>query len=151
MTDPGVYFPHASDAMWPFLALIGAVISVPLLGFAILMVIAGHTSRVRASAAAVIALALVTASLWGLFRADSDFREAETSHRAAYLEKTSAWLEQAYGVRLAEAELSEILTPGGISGRFEGATTFIVVRGDRDTGRLVVTDLNGAEILPIQQ
>lgn len=137
--------------MWPFLALVGAVISVPLLGFAVLMVIAGHTARIRAIAAAAIALALVTVSIWGLFRADSDFRDAETAHRAAYLERASGWLEQAYGVKLAEAELSEILTPGGITGQFEGANTFMVVRSDRDTGHLVVTDRNGAEILPIDQ
>jgi hypothetical protein len=61
-----------------------------------------------------------------------------------------AWLEQAYGVKLAEAELSEILTPDGVSTRFEGATNDIVVRGNYDTELLVVTDRNGAEILPIQ-
>jgi hypothetical protein len=150
MANPGVYFTYASDAMWPFLAFAGAVISVPLLGIAILMVIAGHTSRIRAVAAAVLMLALATVSLAGLVRADADFREAETAHRAAYLERVSGWLEQAYGVKLAEAELSGVLMPGGIAGQFEGATAFIVVRADRDTGRLVVTDRNGAEILPIQ-
>ena len=150
MANPGVFVPYASDAMWPFLAFVGAAISVPLLGFAILLVITEATLRIRAVAAAVLTLALATVSLWGLFRADSDFREAETAHQAAYVERVGGWLEQAYGVKLAEAELSGILTPDGISGQFEGATTFMVVRGDPDTGRLVVTDRNGTEILPIQ-
>jgi hypothetical protein len=59
------------------------------------------------------------------------------------------WLEQACGVKLAEAKLSEIsrLRPAGISGQFEVATAYIVVRGERGTGHLVVTERNGAEIL----
>ena len=150
MANPGVFFPYVSDAMWPFLAIVGVVVSVPLLGFAILMTIAEPSLRMRAVAAAVFTLALTTVSVWGLLRADSDFREAEIAHRAAYVERVGGWLEQAYGMKLADAELSGVLTPDGISGQFDGAATFIVVRGDIDTGRLVVTDRNGAEILPIQ-
>jgi hypothetical protein len=152
MANPGLYFPHASDTMWPFLAFIGAVISVPLLAFAILMVIVGQISRIRAVAAAVLMLAIATASLAGYVRADLDYREAEVAHRAAYVGRVGGWLEQAYGAKLAEAELSTIwgLRPGGISRPFEVATTFIVIRADRDTGRLVVTDRNGAAIFPIQ-
>jgi len=150
MANPGIYYPYATDTAWPFLALAGALISVPLLGFAILMVVTGNTSRLRAVAAAVVTLALATVSVVGLFRADSDFREAETAHRAAYVARVGDWLEQTYGVTLADAELSGILTPAGISGQFQGATTFMLIRGDQDTGRLVVTDRNGTEVLPIR-
>jgi len=148
MANPGVFFPYASDAAWPFVALLGAILFVPLLGFTVLMVITGQTSRIRSVAAAVLLLALATVSLAGLFRADSDFREAETVHRAAYLGKASGWLEQTYGVKLSDTERSGLLMRSGISGQFDGATIFIVVRGDRDTGRLVVTDRSGTEILP---
>jgi len=150
MANPGIYYPYATDTAWPFLALAGALISVPLLGFAILMVVTGNTSRLRAVAAAVVTLALATVSVVGLFRADSDFREAETAHRAAYVARVGDWLEQTYGVTLADAELSGVLTPAGISGQFQGATTFMLIRGDQDTGRLVVTDRNGTEVLPIR-
>ena len=150
MANPGVFVPYASEVTWPFLALVGALVTVPLLGFAILMVIAGQTSRIRAVAAAVLALALATVSLWGLFGADADFRQAETANRAAYLGQVSEWLEHDYGVKLTETELSALLRSGGVSGQFDGATAFIVVRGDRDTGRLVVADRSGTEIPPTQ-
>ena len=149
MANPGVYFPYASDTAWPFLALIGAVVSVPLLGFAILMVIAGHVSRMRSMAGAVVALAIAALSIVGLVTADTDFRTAETAHRVAYLGEARAWLDREYGLNLTEAELSEVLTPQGVSGQFEGIAAFITVRGDRDTGNLTVTDRNGVEIPPI--
>jgi hypothetical protein len=151
MANPGVYFPYASDTAWPFLAFVGGVISVPLLGFAILMVIAGHVSRMRSVAAAVVALAIAAASIGALAKADSDFRKAETAHRTAYLGEARAWLERGYGVNLTEAELSEVSTTQGISGQFEGATGFITVRGDRETGDLIVTDRNGVEIPPVEE
>jgi len=150
MANPGVYFSYASDTAWPFLAFVGAVFSVPLLGFAILMLIAGHVSRMRTVAGAVLALAIAAVSIGGLITADSEFREAETAHRIAYLGEARAWLERGYGVNLTEAELSELLTTEGISGQFEGGTAFITIRGDRDTGNLVVTGRDGVAILPFE-
>jgi len=150
MANPGVYFPYASDATWPFLALVGVLFSVPLLGFAILMMIVGHVSRIRSVAAAILTLAIAAASVWGLIKADSDFRAADIAHRIAYVEEVSVWLARGYGVILTEAELSEVLTPQGVSGQFEGATAFITIRGDSETGNLVVTDRNGVEVPPIQ-
>ncbi|MET4580794.1 MFS family permease [Conyzicola nivalis] len=150
MANPGVYFPHASDTAWPFLAFVGAVFSVPLLGLAILMLIAGHVSRMRTVAGAVLALAIAAASVAGLITAGSEFRKAETAHRIAYLGEARAWLERGYGVTLTEAELSELVTTQGISGQFEGATAFITIRGDRDTGNLLVTGRDGEEIPPLE-
>ena len=102
-------------------------------------------------AGAVIALAIAAVSIVGLVTAGSDFREARTAHRTAYLEEARAWLERGYGINLTEEELSELLTTQGISGQFEGATAFITVRGDRDTENLVVTGRDGMEILPLQE
>jgi len=151
MANPGVYFPYASDATWPFLALVGAVLAVPLLGLAILMLIAGHVSRMRSMAGAVIALAIAAVSIGGLVSAGSEFRDAKTAHRTAYLEEARAWLERGYGVNLTEEDLSELLTTRGISGQFEGATAFITIRGDRDAGNLLVTGRDGEEILPLEE
>ena len=150
MANPGVYFPYASDTAWPFLAFVGAVFSVPLLGLAILMLIAGHVSRMRSVAGAVLALAIAAASVAGLTTAGAEFRKAETAHRIAYLGEARAWLERGYGVNLTEAELSELVTTQGISVQFEGATAFITIRGDRHSGNLVVTGRSGEEILPLE-
>jgi hypothetical protein len=151
MANPGEYLPYASDAIWPFLAFVGALLFVPLLGFATLMVVKRHVSRSRWAAAAVLALAIATVSIGGLITADSNYREAETAHRIAYAGQVSAWLGREYGLDLTEAELSEVWTPQGTSGQFRGATAYLTVRGDRDTGRLVVTDRSGAQIDPIEE
>jgi len=151
MANPGVYFPYVSDTAWPFLALVGAVFSVPLLGLAILMLIAGHFSRMRSMAGAVIAIAIAAVSIGGLIAAGSEFREAETAQRIAYLGEARAWLERGYGVNLTEAELSELVTTEGISGQFEGGTAFITIRGDRETGNLLVTGRDGEKVLPLDE
>jgi len=113
------------------------------------MVITGQVSRLRSLAVAVLALAVAAVSIGGLVRADTDFREAELAHRTAYLGEARAWLERAYGLNLTDEELSEVVTTQGVTGRFDGATTLITVRGDRDSGKLVVVDRNGEEIAPV--
>ena len=146
MTNPGVYYSYASVDAWPFLALVGALLSVPLFAFALLMVIGGQIPRIRSVPAAIVLLAIGAASIGGLVTADSDFREAESAHRTAYLEQASAWLEQGYGLSLTDEELSQLLTLQGVSGRFEGADAVLTVRGDRTTGSLSVTARNGAPV-----
>jgi len=151
MANPGVYFPYASETAWPFLALAGGLLSVPVLGFAVLMLITGHVSRMRSAAGAILALAIAAVSVAGLIKADSDFREEDIAHRTAYVGEARAWLQQGYRVNLTDAELSEILTAAGISGEFEGATAFITVRGDQNSGDLVVTDRDGTVISPLKE
>ena len=140
MTNPGPYLALSSEVTWPFVALLGAIFTVPLSSIAVLMLIAGRSMRRRAVVAAGIALMVGAVSGAGLLKADSEFAAEQSAHQNVYVEDVRSWMKTSYGLRATTEVVEELVEPAGPFLWVDGSPVQIGIRVDATGRRLVVVD-----------
>ncbi|MET4581014.1 hypothetical protein ABIE21_000504 [Conyzicola nivalis] len=140
MTNPGPYLALSSEVTWPFVALLGAILAVPLTSIAVLMLIAGRSMRPRAIVAAGLALIVGGVSGAGLLKADSEFAAEQSRHHNVYIENVQSWMKTSYRLTAMTEEVEKLLEPAGPFLRVDGSSGQIGIRTDATGRRLVVVD-----------
>jgi hypothetical protein len=137
MTNPGPYLALSSEVTWPFVALLGAILTVPLTSVAVLMLIAGRSMRRRAVVAAGLALLVGAMSGAGLLKADSEFAAEQSRHHNVYIEDVQSWMERSYGLTATTDEVENLLEPSGPFLSVDGSSGRIGIGADATGRRLV--------------